>query len=176
MQAGKSAEARCQSVLDTQRRCEEDAVKAWAANPSGQIPEADVYAREMNEASLANATRIANTIRAAEPEHAARSTQAARELAGLEAMLPDFADAVLLEDAATVRADLEAAIAKANTLAAKLFGLRSMLVERCAHSAATEVPVSHEMWPAASDVNAAQAMWKAYAARVATNPNATLEN
>ncbi len=176
MQAGKAAEARCLSVLQTQTRCEEDAMKAWARNPDTLMPTADVYAREMNEAALANAKRVADTIRAAEPEHATRQTRAVNELTALQSQLPALLHAVMMEDAAILRKELDATIALANEQSANLFGLRSYLEEQRATDDAQAVPVLHELWPAQSAIKTAHQHWQAYAARLASNPNAAMEN
>jgi hypothetical protein len=176
MQAGKAVEARCLSVLQTQTRCEEDAMKAWARNPDRLMPTADVYAREMNESALANAKRIADTIRAAEPEHTERQTQAVRELTALRDALPRYVHAVMIEDTAILREQLNATVALANEQSAKLFGLRSYLEEHGARDAAQDVPVMHEMWPMQSAIKTAHQHWQAYAERLAANPEATMEN
>lgn len=176
MQQAKTVEDRCRSVLETQTRCEEEAMKAWAANPRGQMPRADAYAREMNEAALANAKREADTIRAAEPEHAERSTAVTREIAMLSAALPELIGAVLLEDAANIREELDATIAKGNALTARLFGLHRALTESGALQQSNDVPLSHDFAPTNTAVIAAQAEWTAYAERLAHNPEATMEN
>src|ERR1041385_669295 len=73
--------------------------------------------------------RIADNVRAAEPEHAERSTAVTRELAMLNAALPELIGAVLLEEAANIREELDATVAKGNALAARLFGLHRQLTE-----------------------------------------------
>lgn len=176
MQAGKSAEARCRSVLETQIRCEEEAMQAWTRDPGTSMPRADVYAREMNEAALANAKRIADTIRAAEPEHTARQTQALLELEAAKRQLPSMTHAVLMEEAAALREQLNATMELANAQSAQLFGLRAFLDAQGAIETAQAVPVTHEMWPAQAAIKIAHQFWQAYATRLATNPNATLED
>ena len=176
MQAGKDAEARCLSVLQTQTRCEEEAMKAWAANPDGPMPQADFYARQMNEEALANARRISATIASAEPEHAARQTQATRDLTALQSEVPALMHAIMMEDAAALRIELDATITRANEQSARLFGLRSYLEEHRAIEAAQAVPVTFEMWPMQSAIKTAHQHWQAYAARLAANPEATMED
>jgi PAS domain-containing protein len=176
MQAGKDAEARCLSVLQTQTRCEEEAMKAWAANPEGPMPQADFYARQMNEEALANARRISTTIAAAEPEHSARQTQAVNDLTALQSQLPALLHAIMMEDAAILREELDATITRANEQSARLFGLRSYLEEQRATETAQAVPVTFEMWPAQSAIKTAHQHWQAYAERLAANPQATMEN
>lgn len=176
MQAGKDAEARCLSVLQTQTHCEEEAMKAWAANPEGPMPVADAYARQMNEEALANARRISATIAAAEPEHGVRQTQSVRDLTALQNELPGYVYAVMMEDAAILRKELDAIIALANEQSAHLFGLRSYLQEQRATEAAQTVPVTHELWPMQSAIKTAHQHWQAYAERLARHPEATMEN
>lgn len=176
MQGGKDAEARCLSVLQTQTRCEEDAMRAWAADPEGPMPVADAYARQMNEEALANAKRISATIAAAEPEHAARQTQALNDLTALQSQLPALLHAIMVEDAAILREELDATIARANAQSARLFGLRSYLEEQHATETAQSVPVTFEMWPAQAAIKTAHREWQAYAESLARNPEATMEN
>ncbi len=176
MQAGKDVEARCLSVLQTQTRCEEDAMKAWAANPEGPMPVADAYARQCNEEALANAKRISSTIAAAEPEHGARQTQAVNDVTALRNALPDYVHAVMLEDVAALREQLNATIALANEQSANLFGLRSYLEEQRATEAAQSVPVTHEMWPMQGEIKAAHQHWQTYAERLMRQPEATMED
>jgi hypothetical protein len=176
LQAEKDAEARARRVLQTQIDNEEAAMKAWAADPLGPMPQADVYARQANEECLANCKRIADNVRAAEPEHAERSTAVTREIAMLNAALPEHIGAVLLEDAANIREELDATIAKGNALTARLFGLHRQLTESGALQQSNDVPLSHDFAPTNSAVIAAQAEWTAYAERLAHNPEATMEN
>lgn len=176
LQQAKEAEARARRVLETQTANEEAAMKAWAANPRGPMPQADVYARQMNEECVANSKRIADNVRAAEPEHAERSTAVTRELAMLDAALPELIGAVLLEDASNIREELDATIAKGNALTARLFGLHRALTESGALQQSNDVPLSHDFAPTNSAVIAAQAEWTAYAERLAHNPEATMEN
>ena len=175
MQAGKEAETRCLSVLQTQTHCEEEAMKAWAASPEGPMPVADAYARQMNEEALANARRISATIAAAEPEHSARQTQAVNNLMALRNALPAYVHAVMLEDVAALREQLNATIALANEQSANLFGLRSYLEEQRATDAAQSVPVTHEMWPMQSAIKTAHQHWQAYAERLTRYPDAKVE-
>ena len=176
LREAKDCEARCRSVLETQIRCEEEAMKAWALNPQGAMPVADTVAREFNEGALANAKRVADTVRAAEPEQMARHDAAARHVAELEAMLPELANAIMLEEARIFRAELDDAIDRANALSAKLFGLRSYLHDSGAHKTGNEAPVNYEMWPSQADIASAAREWQAHATRLAANPNATLES
>jgi hypothetical protein len=176
MQQAMEGEARARRVLETQTANEEAAMKAWAANPHGPMPEADVYARQMNEECVANSKRIADNIRAAIPEHGERSTAVQRELSTLNTALPELIGAVLLEDAANIREELDATFAKGNALAARLFGLHRALTETGALRQSNEVQLSHDFSPTNSAVIAAQAEWTAFAERLAHNPEATMEN
>ena len=176
MREAKDGEARTRSVLETQIRCEEEAMKQWALNPQGAMPVADTVAREFNEGALANAKRVADTIRAAEPEQMARHDAAARHVAELEAMLPELANAIMLEEARIFRAELDDAIDRANALSAKLFGLRSYLHDSGAHKTGEQAPVSYEMWPEQRAIQSALREWQAHASRLATDPKATMEN
>jgi hypothetical protein len=176
MQAGKDVEARCLSVLQTQTHCEEEAMREWARNPEGVMPVADAYARQMNEEALANARRISTTIAAAEPDHIARQTQAVNDLAVLRNALPGYVHAVMLEDVAALREQLNATIALANEQSANLFGLRSYFEEHRATEAAQSVPVTHEMWPMQSAIRTAHQHWQSYAERLLRYPDAKMED
>jgi hypothetical protein len=81
-----------------------------------------------------------------------------------------------MEEAAALRKQLDATMELANAQSAQLFGLRALLDAQGASETAQAVPVTHEMWPAQAAIIAEQEPWQAFAARLAINPNATLES
>jgi hypothetical protein len=151
-------------------------MRSWAHQPHDGMPFIDTSDIERREFEVTHYEREAEVSRSAQTVLAEHSTAATRELAWLQDKLPDLVNAVLVEDAAIIREQLNAAMAKANTLSASLFGLRAMLNERGAHTTANDVPVTHEMWPAQAAIFTAQTEWQAYAALLAANPHATKEN
>jgi hypothetical protein len=151
-------------------------MRSWAHQPHDGMPYIDTGDIERREYEVTTYEREAEVSRSAQSVLAEHSSAATRELTWLQDKLPALVNAVLLEDAAIIREQLNAAMAKANTLSACLFGLRSMFNERGAHSIANDVPTSFEMWPAQGAIFTAQTEWQAYAALLAANPHATKEN
>jgi hypothetical protein len=151
-------------------------MRSWARQPHDGLPYVATDEIERREFEVTHYEREAEISRSAQTLLSEHSTAATRELTWLQDQLPALVNAVLLEDAAIIREQLDATVAKANTLSACLFGLRSMLNERNAHETASAVPVVHEMWPAQAAIFTAQTEWQAYVARLAADPNATMEN
>jgi DNA repair exonuclease SbcCD ATPase subunit len=151
-------------------------MRSWAHQPHDGMPFIDTSDIERREFELTHYEREAEVSRSAQTVLAEHKTAATRELTALQRQLPILVQTILMEDAPNIREQLNAAIANANTLSARLFGLRSLLNDRGAHEQANEVSVCHEMWPAQAAILAAQTEWHAYAARLAANPEATMEN
>lgn len=151
-------------------------MRSWAHQPHDGMPFIDTGDIERREYEVTTYEREAEVSRSAQTVLAEHSTAATRELAWLQEKLPALVNAVLVEDAAIIREQLDAAMANANALSASLFGLRAMLNAQAAHETANTVPVTHEMWPAQAAIFTAQTEWQAYAALLAADPHATKEN
>jgi hypothetical protein len=151
-------------------------MRSWAHQPHDGMPFIDTSDIERRENEVTYFEREAEVSRSAQTVLAEHKTTATRELTALQRQLPSLVQAILLEDAPSIREQLNAAITNANALSARLFGLRSLLNDRGAYEQANEVPVTHEMWPAQAAIIAAQSEWHAYAAQLAANPNATMED
>jgi hypothetical protein len=150
-------------------------MRSWARQPHDGMPYIDSSDIERREFEVTHYEREAEVSRSAQTLLSEHSTAATRELTWLQDKLPGLVGAVLLEDAAIIREQLDEAVAKANRLSASLFGLRSLFNERNAHETANDVPVSRELWPEQAAIFTAQTEWQAYAARLAASSSATRE-
>ncbi len=175
----KQAEASAKAKLDAIRQRDTRELSDQLVNPTGLHITFDHTENAEAERELARATREADVARACEPEVKVRMSERGRRLADLTAGVAHHAADVMLEEADAIIREIDADAEELRAKYARLWGLRVFLAEAKLYRPLERMaaPIHPDnVCPSQADVNLAAPMWAKFAAHLAADPAARLDD
>jgi len=183
-----TAEAEAQADLDEIAKREAEAITTWAQTGEGQMPEPQLAARKRAGDKLVRAKALAQAAQAGLGDLNARLQDAAQQHREIASRTRAIVNSVLIEEAETIAATLDATLLRGGALMARLAALHEHFgAQHDLNDASTYKPgeTLRALMPPASvaatllhripvaDVDAYLAEWKDLARDLARDPDAT---